>query len=59
MVTVGFNATAYTFTETDSSVSRSVIVSVRSGSLARNAVVTVQTVDGSATGGTLINTQTL
>ena len=59
VVTVGFNATAYTFTESDSSISRSVSVSVQSGSLARDVVVTVQTMDGSATGGTLINTQTL
>ena len=54
-VTIGFDASAYTFTESDSTVSRSVSVSVRSGSLARNVVVTVQTMDGSATGGTLIN----
>ena len=46
MVTIGFDATAYTFTETDSTVSRSVSVSVQSGSLARDVVVTVQTVDG-------------
>ena len=59
MVTIGFNTTAYTFTETDSTVSRSVSVSVQSGSLARDVVVTVQTVDGSATGGPLIDTQTL
>ena len=59
MVTIGFDATAYTFTETDSTVSRSVRVSVQSGSLARDVVVTVQTMDGTATGGNLINTQTL
>ena len=59
VVTIGFDATAYTFTETDSTVSRSVSVSVQSGSLARDVVVTVQTVDGSATGGPLIDTQTL
>ena len=57
--TIGFDATAYTFTETDSTVSRSVSVSVQSGSLARDVAVTVQTMDGSATGGDLINTQTL
>jgi len=54
-VTIGFDATAYTFTETDDTVSRSVSVSVQSGSLARDVVVTVQTVDGTATGETLIN----
>ena len=59
VVVIGFNTTANTFTETDSTVSRSVSVSVQSGSLAREVVVTVQTVDGSATGRTLINTQTL
>ena len=48
--TIGFDATAYTFTETDSTVSRSVSVSVQSGSLASNVVVTVQTMDDSATG---------
>ena len=58
-VTIGFDATAYTFTEIDSTVSRSVSVSVQSGSLARDVVVTVQTVDGSATGGDLVNIQTL
>ena len=52
---IGFDATAYLFIETNSTVSRSVSVSVQSGSLARDVVVTVQTVDGSATGGTLIN----
>jgi len=51
LVTIGFDATAYTFTETDSTVSRSVSVSVQSGSLARDVVVTVQTMDGTATGG--------
>ena len=54
-VTIGFDATAYTFTETDSTVSRSVTVSVQSGSLARDVVVTVQTMDGTATGGSLIH----
>ena len=58
-VTIGFDATAYTFTETDSTVSRSVSVSVRSGSLARNVVVTVQTMDGTAIGRILVNTHTL
>ena len=50
VVVIGFNTTAYTFTETDSTVSRSVSVSVQSGSLASNVVVTVQTMDDSATG---------
>ena len=50
-VTIGFDAATYTFTETDSTDSRPVSVSVQSGSLARDVVVTVQTVDGSATGG--------
>ena len=59
VVTIGFDATAYTFTESDSTVSRSVRVSVQSGSLARSVVVTVQTMDGTATGGNLINTQAL
>ena len=59
MEIIGFDATAYTFIETNSTVSRSVSVSVQSGSLARDVVVTVQTMDGSATGGTLVNTQTL
>ena len=56
-MTIGFDAATYTFTETDSTVSRSVSVSVQSGSLARDVVVTVQTVDGTATGGALIHTQ--
>ena len=58
-VTIGFDAAAYTFTETDSTVSRPVSVSVQSGSLARDVAVTVQTVDDSATGGDLINIHTL
>ena len=56
MVTIGFDATPYTFIETDSTVSRSVSVSVQgSTTLARDVVVTVQTVDGSATGEALIH----
>ena len=56
VVTIGFNATAYTFTETDSTVSRSVSVSVQgSNTLARDVVVTVQTVDGTATGEALLH----
>ena len=51
VVTIGFDSATYTFNETDSTVSSSVSVSVQSGSLARNVVVTVRTVDGSATGG--------
>ena len=59
-MTIGFDATAYTFTETDSTVSRSVSVSVQgSSTLARDVVVTVQTMDGTATGGGLIHTQSL
>ena len=58
-MTIGFDATAYTFTETDSTVSRPVSVSVRSGSLARDVVVTVQTVDDTAAGGALFHTHTL
>ena len=58
-VTIGFVAATYTFTETDASVSRPISVSVQSGSLARNVVVTVQTMDDSATGGTVCHTQTL
>ena len=51
VVTIGFDATAYTITEPDSSVSRSVSVSVQgSTTLARDVVVTVQTMDGTATG---------
>ena len=51
MVTIGFDAAGYTVTETDNTISRPVSVSVQSGSLARNVVVTVQTMDDSATGG--------
>ena len=57
IVTIGFDAATYTFIETDSTVSRSVSVSVQSGSLARNVVVTVQTVDDTATGEALFHTQ--
>ena len=57
MVTIGFDAATYT--ETDSTVSSSVSVSVQSGSLARDVVVTVQTVDGTATGEIIVHTQTL
>ena len=56
MEIIGFDATAYLFIETNSTVSRSVSVSVQSGSLARDIVVTVQTMDGSATGRILIKT---
>ena len=58
-VTIGFDAATYTFTETDSTDSRPVSVSVQSGSLARDVVVTVQTVDGTAIGETIIHTETL
>ena len=51
VVTIGFDATAYTFTETDSTVSSSVSVSVQgSNTLARDVVLTVWTMDGTATG---------
>ena len=46
-VTIGFNAVAYTVTEGGSV---SVGVAVQSGTLARDVVVTLQTIDGSATG---------
>ena len=46
-VTIGFNDTAYTVTEGGSA---SVSVSVLSGTLARDVVVTLQTEDGTATG---------
>ena len=59
MVTIGFDAAAYMVTETDSTISRPVIVSVQSDSLARNVVVTVQTMDGSARGRTVCHIQTL
>ena len=56
VVTIGFDTTAYTINETDSTVSRSVSVSVQgSTTLARDVVVTVQTVDGTATGRALIH----
>ena len=58
VVTIGFDAATYTFTETDGTVSRPVSVSVQSGSLARDVVVTVQTVDGSATGEAFLHTET-
>ena len=58
VVTVGFDATSYTITEIATSVS--VSVSVQSGTtLARDVVLTVETMDGTATGGALSHTQTL
>ena len=48
-MTIGFDVAAYIVTENSSSVS--VSASVQSGFLARDVVVTVQTVDGTATGG--------
>ena len=51
VVMIGYDAAAYRVTETDRTISRPVSVSVQSGSLSRNVVVTVQTMDGSATGG--------
>ena len=57
-MTIGFDAAAYNVTETDISVS--VGVSVQgSTTLARDVVVTVQTMDGTATGETLVRTHTL
>ena len=56
---IGFDAAAYTVAETDDTISRPVSVSVRSGSLTRDVVVTVQTMDGSAIGRTVCHTQTL
>ena len=50
-MTIGFDAAAYRVSETDNNISRPVSVSVQSGSLARNVIVTVQTMDDSATGG--------
>ena len=50
-MTIGFSEATYTFTETDGAISTSVTVSVQgSTTLARDVVVTVQTVDGTATG---------
>ena len=59
VVTIGFDATNCTFTETITTVSRPVSLSVQSGFLDRDVVVTVQTMDGTATGGTACYTQTL
>ena len=53
VVTVGFDATSYTITESATSVS--VSVSVQGGSLERDVIVTVETMDGTATGGALSN----
>jgi len=51
VVTIGFNQSTYTVTEGVSSVS--VMVDVQ-GSLARDVVVTLSTVDGTAVGGCTI-----
>ena len=56
---IGFDAAAYRVTETDRTISKPVSVSVQSGSLTRDVVVTIQTMDGSATGGNVYHTQTL
>ena len=53
VVTVGFDATSYTITESATSVS--VSVSVQGGSLERDVIVTVESMDGTATGGALSN----
>ena len=57
VVTIGFDVASYTITESANSVSIS--VSVQSGSLARDVVVTVETMDDTATGEALSHTQTL
>ena len=59
MVTIGFDAAAYMVTETESTISRPVSVSVWSGSLTRDAVVTMQTMAGSAIGRTVCHAKTL
>jgi len=56
VVTIGFDAAGYMVTETASTISRPVSVSVQSGSLARDVVVTIRTMDGSARGGTVCHT---
>ena len=48
MVTIGFNPTTYTVSEDVGSVN--VAVSLRSGILARDVIVTLQTLDGTAMG---------
>ena len=53
VVTIGFDVASYTITESTNSVS--VSVSVQSGSLARDVIVTVETMDSTATGGGLIH----
>ena len=58
VVTIGFDATSYTITESTTSVSVSVSVQ-GSTTLARDVVLTVETMDGTATGGALWHTQTL
>ena len=51
-MTIGFDSATYTFNETDSTDSISVRVSLQgSNTLDRAVVVTVQTADGTATGG--------
>ena len=51
MVTIGFSPTTYTVNEGVGSVS--VALSLRNGILARDVAVTLQTLDGTATGGIL------
>ena len=54
-VTIGFDSATYTFNETDTTDSISVVVSVQgSNTLTRDVVVTVQTADDTATGGDCI-----
>ena len=57
VVTIGFDVASYTITESATSVS--VSVSVQSGSLARDVVLTVETMDGTATGEPLSHAQIL
>ena len=57
VVTIEFDAANYTFTETITTASRPVSVSVQSGFLDRDVVVTVQTMDGTARGGALFHKQ--
>ena len=56
VVTIEFDAANCTFTETNTTVSRPVSLSVQIGFLDRDVVVTVQTMDGTATGGTVCHT---
>ena len=50
VVMIGFDAATYTYTETNTTISRRVSVSVQNGSLDRDVLVTIQTLDNTATG---------